>query len=420
MNFNSKTISSRFIYKLGKIFIPFFILTTVIQILINIYYTKKDIITDMKHEYKIFAPSLNYEMWTLNIKSIEQTVQGILNQKSISGISIKDSKGKVIVEKFLSDNNDFSYTSDLIYKSFNTDYSLGTVTIYSNMNVIYERLETNWIVMIISSLIKLLFLIVLMLILFNLIVRKPLLELVKIIYNTNIKDIENSHILISDNDSDELEKLKYSFNSVSSGLAKSQKELRELNETLEQKVRARTHELEMTKNELERQVIIDPMTDLYNRRFFNKEIERMIKEAKRENTYISFAMFDVDHFKQYNDTYGHQKGDDALISIAEVLKKSLKRPNDYIFRLGGEEFGVLFKGLLPKEAELFIESIRANIEKKQIEHSKNSASKYLTASFGLITIKIEEQTSSATIYKDADILLYEAKEAGRNKIKTNF
>ena len=128
---------------------------------------------------------------------------------------------------------------------------------------------------------------------------------------------------------------------------------------------------------------------------------------------------DVDHFKQFNDTYGHQLGDKVLQNISQTLKCLFLRGNDYCFRLGGEEFGVVFKADDKKTAEEFVEKARASIEELNMDHSGNSASNFVTASFGLVCKNASEIINIDQIYKEADELLYKAKESGRNKVVSN-
>jgi diguanylate cyclase (GGDEF)-like protein len=124
---------------------------------------------------------------------------------------------------------------------------------------------------------------------------------------------------------------------------------------------------------------------------------------------------DIDYFKQYNDTYGHQKGDLALEKVAEILKKKTSRGSDFAFRLGGEEFGIITT--LDKEKMIeFANIIKNEIENLQIEHSQSKVSKFLTTSIGLISKKEAEITNSDNLYKEADDCLYEAKKLGRNSI----
>jgi len=173
---------------------------------------------------------------------------------------------------------------------------------------------------------------------------------------------------------------------------------------------------DITDKKLIEQISIeDPLTKLYNRRYFDKVIQKQINIAKRFQKILIFSILDIDHFKQYNDTYGHQEGDYALIKVANSLKQSLKRENDFIFRLGGEEFGLLYFVEEQNEGMKIANKVRENIEQLKISHSKNSASQYITISCGLF-IYSGENENVESIYKKADALLYKAKQNGRNQI----
>ncbi|MDD2895298.1 MAG: cache domain-containing protein [Aliarcobacter sp.] len=161
--------------------------------------------------------------------------------------------------------------------------------------------------------------------------------------------------------------------------------------------------------------ITDELTQLYNRRFFNKKIVEELNRAKRENNYFSFLIMDIDYFKQYNDTYGHQKGDIVLEKVASVLKKKSSRASDFAFRLGGEEFGIITTLDREKVIE-FANLIKDEIENLQIEHKTSEVSKHLTISIGIVSKEGESITNSDLLYKEADDCLYEAKKLGRNSI----
>ena len=163
-------------------------------------------------------------------------------------------------------------------------------------------------------------------------------------------------------------------------------------------------------------MVRDGLTGIYNRRHFNDVFPRMIQTIRRDGGYLSFLILDIDHFKAFNDTYGHQAGDGTLISVAKALQKSIHRGNDYCFRLGGEEFAVLYKSSNPHEAYLFAQKIRKSIMALNIVHENNGQEGVVTASFGLITLKDDELTTDDDIYKRADAYLYEAKLQGRNRV----
>ena len=162
--------------------------------------------------------------------------------------------------------------------------------------------------------------------------------------------------------------------------------------------------------------ITDGMTNLYNRRYFDNIFDKQLRIQQRANQNLIFIMMDIDHFKQYNDTYGHQAGDDTLIAVAKSLKDSLHRANDMVFRLGGEEFGVLCNNMDEEKALIFANKLRINIQNLKIEHTKNSASQCVTISMGLIIVEPYITCEMSNIYKCADEALYSAKQNGRNQV----
>ena len=167
------------------------------------------------------------------------------------------------------------------------------------------------------------------------------------------------------------------------------------------------------KKHIEELSITDELTKIYNRRFFNIKIEEEINRAKRDKKEICLIMLDIDFFKQYNDTYGHQEGDIVIKSVANVLKRKTNRADDFAFRVGGEEFVIITH--IEKDKVLnYANSIKDDIENLKIEHSGNKASKYVTISLGVVCKNAIEINSSEELYKQADINLYEAKRSGRN------
>ena len=170
------------------------------------------------------------------------------------------------------------------------------------------------------------------------------------------------------------------------------------------------------KKRIEEISIHDELTKLYNRRHFNKVLHDELNRAKRDKKLLSFMMIDVDNFKLYNDNYGHQEGDNVLFEIANVLNNYCKRAGDFAFRLGGEEFGILFSELTKEESKIYADAIREAVEDLKIPHEKNSISSFVTISVGLLSISPDEKITEDEIYKKADDLLYKAKESGRNRV----
>ena len=170
------------------------------------------------------------------------------------------------------------------------------------------------------------------------------------------------------------------------------------------------------KKKLEKLSITDGLTSLFNRRHFDNIFPRQIEATKRNHTILAFVLIDIDHFKQYNDSYGHQEGDRTLKKVANTLKNTLMRPNDYVFRIGGEEFAMLFSIKNRDNAAMIANKAKKNIEDLKIEHIANSASAYITISLGVQIIDSLSMETTDTIYKKTDDALYRAKQNGRNQI----
>ncbi|MEE9403754.1 MAG: diguanylate cyclase [Algisphaera sp.] len=164
-----------------------------------------------------------------------------------------------------------------------------------------------------------------------------------------------------------------------------------------------------THKAIEELSITDPLTGLYNRRHFDTLVEKETRLAHRNKTHLALSVIDVDFFKKYNDHYGHPAGDAALSRVAQTLKQSLNRPSDHVFRLGGEEFGLLFTHLDKEETSDFLNVIKNKIESLKIEHSNNEVSDYLTISIGSHVLLDGDASDNRPLYTQADAALYKAK-----------
>ena len=162
---------------------------------------------------------------------------------------------------------------------------------------------------------------------------------------------------------------------------------------------------------LKNQIDIDPMTGLYNRRKFYKVLDREIHRAQRENIPLSLIFFDIDHFKQVNDQYGHDFGDQVIKYIAEILQSSCRK-YDIPTRWGGEEFVILLLGSDQNSAFIFGDRIRNKFASHPME--LNGDNHYFTLSGGISTLEINDDIES--FIQKADEAMCLAKQSGRNKI----
>jgi diguanylate cyclase (GGDEF)-like protein len=183
-----------------------------------------------------------------------------------------------------------------------------------------------------------------------------------------------------------------------------------------------TKKLKIANNKLEDMSYTDSLTELYNRKYFNLVYDREIKRAKRTKSYITFMMLDIDLFKQYNDTYGHIEGDFALKSVAKVLTDILKRPSDFVFRLGGEEFGLLLVDTDDSNSANLARDICDGVRARENQHKASTVNEFVTISIGLVCCIADENLNEDSLLTIADSMLYKAKDGGRDtyNITTNL
>ncbi|HQQ51421.1 MAG TPA: GGDEF domain-containing protein, partial [Spirochaetota bacterium] len=191
-------------------------------------------------------------------------------------------------------------------------------------------------------------------------------------------------------------------------LTESKKLLEKYSTNLEEMVEQRTEILKWLS-------ITDPLTGLYNRRYFIEQIELEFKRSKRYSRDLSLLMLDIDHFKLVNDNYGHQIGDIVLRKISSVII-NLLRDSDLAFRYGGEEFMIILPETKSEDAINVAERMKQEIMNTQ--HNYASIIFTVTASFGIVSIKdmIDKFETIDDIIKKVDDNLYKAKNSGRNTI----
>jgi diguanylate cyclase (GGDEF)-like protein len=175
------------------------------------------------------------------------------------------------------------------------------------------------------------------------------------------------------------------------------------------------NKLEYLVNKYKSDSITDGLTGLYNRKYFDSILDETTVVSYENNWESAFVMIDIDFFKQYNDTYGHDAGDIALKTVANVLDTLFKDEYDYVFRLGGEEFGILIFNINRVTLEKRLKILQNAISAQKIKHSA-SKTNFLTLSMGVVLIdKNIYHMSRTDIYKLADKKLYQSKEYGRDQ-----
>jgi len=170
--------------------------------------------------------------------------------------------------------------------------------------------------------------------------------------------------------------------------------------------------------ELERLSLLDGLTGVANRRHFERTIQQEWSRASREQTPIAVVMIDIDFFKAYNDTYGHQQGDLCLQQVAAALSAGLKRPSDFIARYGGEEFVAVLPDTGLDGARRLAEAMRENVVNLGLEHRASRVCPLVTASLGFASAIPGRESAPAELIKNADEALYAAKQGGRNRAQS--
>jgi diguanylate cyclase (GGDEF)-like protein len=161
----------------------------------------------------------------------------------------------------------------------------------------------------------------------------------------------------------------------------------------------------------------DTLTGLKNRRVFDEHLERLWQQAIEESRSLAILMVDIDHFKAYNDRYGHQAGDQTLRRVAQALQGFVARPGDVLARYGGEEFAVILYDIDAVHAEALGERMRRAVSELAIEHRESQVGVIVTISVGVAVVEPSEERKSRGALQLADQALYEAKVLGRNRVE---
>ncbi|MEB3160577.1 MAG: diguanylate cyclase [Synechocystis sp.] len=198
--------------------------------------------------------------------------------------------------------------------------------------------------------------------------------------------------------------------------------IKDYSQTLESKVQERTLELELAKQQLEkvnkrleRLAIYDELTQIPNRRYFSHYLEQEWRQCLRDSLPISIILCDVDYFKNYNDCYGHQMGDDCLKHIAQIMQNCLKRPSDLLARYGGEEFIIILPYTNRLGSSIVAERIHDDLRKAAIPHEGSLTCDYVTVSLGIGSTVPMLHYHPEDLVKIADQAMYESKAGGRNQ-----
>jgi diguanylate cyclase (GGDEF)-like protein len=173
--------------------------------------------------------------------------------------------------------------------------------------------------------------------------------------------------------------------------------------------------LETANQELQQLAAVDSLTNLANRRQFDRYLSQQWQQMRRQIDWLSLIIIDVDYFKLYNDSYGHLAGDFCLQQVAKAIKSSVQRVTDLVARYGGEEFAVILPATSAEGALQLAEKIIKNVRKLEIVHEKSAVSSFVSVSLGVASVIPEKEMTPASLIALADGALYAAKSSGRDR-----
>ena len=184
------------------------------------------------------------------------------------------------------------------------------------------------------------------------------------------------------------------------------------------RARVRTHlTLKRQTDTFKRLVFIDGLTGTFNRRYFDTQLTSEFARAARSRSSLGLILVDVDHFKLFNDHYGHQAGDDCLRAVARALRHTLWRPGDAVARYGGEEFVLLLPGADQNHALVTAQQCMDSMQREAIAHGDPEPTPFLTCSIGVATVLPDAEREPKTLVNAADVAMYRAKSNGRARVE---
>jgi two-component system chemotaxis family response regulator WspR len=183
-------------------------------------------------------------------------------------------------------------------------------------------------------------------------------------------------------------------------------------------LRVSQRQLTESNRQLHKIALLDGLTGISNRRFFDEQLNHEWRRCGREQTPVSLVMLNIDHFKQYNDFYGHLTGDECLKAVAGAIAGSLLRPADLVARFSDEAFGLLLPSTDSAGAECVAETVRSAVEALGILHERSITSDFVTVSLGVSTVVPRQGSRVETLLAAVTAALNSAKQAGRNRFET--
>lgn len=419
-----------------SIYLGITVLITLVQMISEYQREHEHVKTALAVTQAIFSESLTAAAWTFDSPVFSANLDGILKVPAIVGVKIDqmdkppdwkkpfpirlgttadDNQPVISIAQFLFNWKAKSYLQLIPYK-FQLEKNgmvLGNVTFYSSHAFIFNAVKYNFFTIIVAAIIKTIVLWLLFIWAFNRFLGRKLAVFCQTMDNADIDSPETTFVKLQTDQIDELCHIEHAYNQLFKRFIEKNQALHELNDTLEQKVMLRTAELEQLNTKLTQLSITDALTGLVNRRYFDEVLAKECSRAARTQQPLVLMMIDVDLFKNYNDHYGHQAGDECLLRVAEVFKTHAHRISDLAARYGGEEFAFVAPNTDRVSALVLAAGLCKALENQRITHELSPFG-MVTVSIGIGVFVVDDTPGS--LLKKADDALYKAKKQGRNTV----
>lgn len=448
-----------------RIFSVYFVITaavTAAQLAAEYREEERRFQTELRGLEDTFREGIDDAVWHFNREGLKKILYGMLKTPTTLGVEVRDRRGDVLAAAGVAELTEpfplrpaagrpsagwpsagwpgagwpsagwvGGWFSEPIFVTFPVTYvdeqqkihQLGSWTVHSNRALLLERLKYRLTSIFAASLVKTAILLAVFMAVFHRELGAPLKRLRRELEAVNAADHKSARVSLGVGGRNELTLVEETLNDALDRLNRSNQELRKLAEIQEQLIEERTRELQVANAQLAHLSETDPLTGLNNRRKLESGLEEEWRRHRWARRPLSAIMLDVDHFKAFNDAYGHRAGDECLRRVGSVIVDCLRRSGDLAARYGGEEFIVILPETDAEGAAAAAEAIRAAVQAAAIPHAGATAD-VVTVSIGAATARFDgddanrggaPQTAESLV-DTADRALYAAKRAGRNRV----
>jgi diguanylate cyclase (GGDEF)-like protein len=381
---------------------------------------------------QVFQRTLAKSIWEMDREALQTHVQSAAQSAAVGRISLQirqaNGKSELLEHRQVGWEPSARVPSVqrvLTYEPYaGASETIGTLTLESDERVLWRRLAGEVTHIVITQVVQAVLLAGLVMWMFNRTVTVHVRHIARHLSTLTPQSLKQAlHLERAPARSDELSLLETGVNQLQASLSvyierqhRDERELAAHRDRLADLVKERTTELQSANARLQDLSLRDPLTGLANRRRFDEVKEDEFRRALRQKHGLAVLVCDVDHFKRYNDTYGHVMGDQCLRAIAQALQQCFGRAGELVARIGGEEFAVLLPGLDQAGALAAGERLRRAVAAQAIPHAGSDNAAHVTLSVGVAALGEQRVETFDALFDHADQALYRAKSQGRNRV----